>query len=469
MIKLFLEKHKEFIIYFTAALAIIIFYPKWTVDDSAILFRYADNFRNHSQLNWNVGEYFEGYTGVLLLLILIVSPLKYIITAYAIGALSYLFGGYVLYKYTRNRAVRILVMISYLSAPALLTHAFSGLETMLFIFLFLLALYAFREGKDKLIYLSLILISLARPEGVLFSLLILASVRKKNISVIYLIFIGAYLIFKFYYYGNVLPNSFYHKGLAPQQFKSNLIEFSEYFLLYLSVPLIIINYGYRKRLIKIQWWIPVMFAAVIMYYLNCHLAMNYSYRFYIQMFPLVLIMMASVQSLPNKLVLPLIILQLSFYAYSLNKELNYINDERMINNDMVQTANFIDANYTKNKKLCVYTDAGYIPFLTKMETLDLNGLLNKEITENEYKNNHSNYDLQTRCTLTFIYKLNYLYSFNPDVLVISSNYSDSPNTGVFTQLMLSDSRFRQFEFIKKYGSTLSSGQKYYQFIYEKIL
>ncbi|MGD1048590.1 MAG: hypothetical protein ABR899_07560, partial [Candidatus Krumholzibacteriaceae bacterium] len=38
--------------------------PRWVVDDSFILFRYADNLANHGELNWNLGEKpVEGYTG----------------------------------------------------------------------------------------------------------------------------------------------------------------------------------------------------------------------------------------------------------------------------------------------------------------------------------------------------------------------------------------------------------------------
>lgn len=77
-----MTKHKDLILYLLPALVIALIYPKWCVDDAAILFRYADNFRHSGQLNWNLGEYFEGYTGTTLLMALIASPFDYLMTAH---------------------------------------------------------------------------------------------------------------------------------------------------------------------------------------------------------------------------------------------------------------------------------------------------------------------------------------------------------------------------------------------------
>jgi len=53
------------------ALAALYSFPKWTVDDAYITYRYAENLANFGALTWNVGEKpVEGYTGVALPLIL---------------------------------------------------------------------------------------------------------------------------------------------------------------------------------------------------------------------------------------------------------------------------------------------------------------------------------------------------------------------------------------------------------------
>ena len=54
-----------------SAAAILFVFPKWTVDDAFITYRYAANLADHGELNWNVGEDpVEGYTGVLLPVVL---------------------------------------------------------------------------------------------------------------------------------------------------------------------------------------------------------------------------------------------------------------------------------------------------------------------------------------------------------------------------------------------------------------
>ncbi|HLZ09167.1 MAG TPA: hypothetical protein VKT80_11300, partial [Chloroflexota bacterium] len=42
-------------------------YPRWTVDDAYIVFRYAKHLVEHGQLTWTVGaDPVEGYTGIVL-------------------------------------------------------------------------------------------------------------------------------------------------------------------------------------------------------------------------------------------------------------------------------------------------------------------------------------------------------------------------------------------------------------------
>ena len=49
------------------AAVVLALFPKWTVDDAFITYRYAENLAHHSELTWNVGEEpVEGYTGVAL-------------------------------------------------------------------------------------------------------------------------------------------------------------------------------------------------------------------------------------------------------------------------------------------------------------------------------------------------------------------------------------------------------------------
>jgi arabinofuranosyltransferase len=130
-------------------LTVLIAFPKWTVDDAYIAFRFAENLVHHSVLTWNVGEEaVEGYTGVALPVILAlffkigVSP---VLGSHIIGVFSFLLGGFILYSYGTllglNRkiasfpfqaSIREVLLLLYFTAPFMYTHAFSGLETVLF-------------------------------------------------------------------------------------------------------------------------------------------------------------------------------------------------------------------------------------------------------------------------------------------------------------------------------------------------
>ena len=166
------------ITFITVILTILILFPKQIVDDSYILFRYAENFKNGNGLVWNVGEYTESYTGILLILFYIISPLSYIITAYIIGVVSFLLGGYIIYLIAKESPVKWLLLVCYSISPAIYVHVFSGLETCLFMTLSLAAIYSWRENKEHWLLLVTILLFLCRPEGIIYAILL--SIKNKG-------------------------------------------------------------------------------------------------------------------------------------------------------------------------------------------------------------------------------------------------------------------------------------------------
>jgi arabinofuranosyltransferase len=62
--------HKEYVAFASVVIIVVTIlavFPKWTVDDAYITFRYANNLVRHGEFTFNVGEDpVEGYTGVLL-------------------------------------------------------------------------------------------------------------------------------------------------------------------------------------------------------------------------------------------------------------------------------------------------------------------------------------------------------------------------------------------------------------------
>jgi Gpi18-like mannosyltransferase len=156
---------------------ILYFFPKFTVDDSAILFRYADNFKETGSLVWNTGEYLESYTGLVLLLFLIVSPLPYILTVHIVGVISFLIGGYILYLLLKDSIVKEVILFCYLFSPTIYVHVYSGLETVLFTTLTLASIYFWKEQRKYCLLVSLVVLTLTRPEGIILSILLLINQR----------------------------------------------------------------------------------------------------------------------------------------------------------------------------------------------------------------------------------------------------------------------------------------------------
>lgn len=213
-------------------------------DDVFITFRYVNNFLEGEGLVFNPGEQIEGYTNFLWVLLL--SALGKLGIDYIRFAqyLSAFFGAGVLIiiYFIALRFMPSKENYKYLSAiiPSLLL-AFNGgfvywsisaMETSMFLFLIFAGLLSFLSGGDSgkknfITPLLFLLASLTRPEGVYYyGVIILFDLfynrekgksvfhikRKKFIEIgIYAIPLIIYLLWKFYYYGNILPNTFYAK------------------------------------------------------------------------------------------------------------------------------------------------------------------------------------------------------------------------------------------------------------------
>ncbi len=204
-------------------------------DDAFISFRYIRNFLDGFGLVFNLGERVEGYTNffwIILLALLAKLGLPLIETARVLGILAGLgtilaatYAARKLYP-TRNWMWILSVPMLLASTGALAYWSGSGLETGLFTFLVAVAAvtYLFRPN------LSLLLIALAtltRPEGALLAFLfgIAGIILKEKSWKTTLVFWGSlallllpYAVFKWFYYGALLPNPFYAKTGFSQEY-----------------------------------------------------------------------------------------------------------------------------------------------------------------------------------------------------------------------------------------------------------
>lgn len=198
-------------------------------DDAYITFRYAENVANGYGLVWNIsGPHTEGYTNFLLVLIL--SPFSLfkadlLIVSQIIGIVSTILTALVIFKFIRqiseSEGWPVAAALLYLLLPFTWANAFSGLETSLFVLLVTSSFYFAQQKKWSGAIILVSLASLTRPEGVLAGAILALAIfgeDKSDRAIVFRVMLtyfvlpmALYAIFKFFYFGDLLPNSFYIK------------------------------------------------------------------------------------------------------------------------------------------------------------------------------------------------------------------------------------------------------------------
>jgi hypothetical protein len=245
--------------------AVAAFGLRWYCDDTFITLRYVDNYLHGHGLVYNEGERVEGYTHFLWLLLLIVlarvgfDPLS---VTMGLGVLSYVgvLAVFCLISYRLNRG-RLAIFVP-LTGLVLAIHrdfliwATGGLETMFFTFLLSLAFYVYffsaapRRGKLLFTSALLILATLSRPDGALIYALAnvflvggcalrgrgvsgaVSDLVTFNLPLVPLM--APYLVWKYLYYGDLLPNTYYAKSAGSFYFDRGFFYLWLYFKPYFT-------------------------------------------------------------------------------------------------------------------------------------------------------------------------------------------------------------------------------------------
>jgi tetratricopeptide (TPR) repeat protein len=215
----------------------------FTQDDAYISYRYVKNFINGHGLVFNPGERVEGYTNFLWIMLLSLFArlgLDMIVVSKILGVLAgavTLFLSYQISLYFFRKKDWFFPLFTPLllaSNSAFAYWSISGLETAFFVMTVLLSVYLYFTN-ERLMVISSALASLIRPEGVLvFGILILHKFffkkdnLKKCLSYVsgFAVLLLPFLLFKIFYYGDLLPNPFYAKtGFSLEYFKTGLAYF----------------------------------------------------------------------------------------------------------------------------------------------------------------------------------------------------------------------------------------------------
>ncbi len=204
------------------------YYWRRTCDDAFISFRYARNFAGGQGLVYNLGERVEGFSNFLWVVLLsvgiklglepvIFSKVLGFFSACAVLALLPVF----FTKLEQDGSLPIISFALLASSSPFAYWAVSGMETLFFAFLLLLAVLVFiNETSSSPDFpwsaVILLLLGLTRPEGVLYTgIMLLWFIRLRTSSLFIkkwlVVFFFPYMLFvvlRLWYYGTLLPNTY---------------------------------------------------------------------------------------------------------------------------------------------------------------------------------------------------------------------------------------------------------------------
>jgi hypothetical protein len=400
---------------------------QFVVDDQFITLRYAHNLIESGIWNWNADKNFvEGYTNFSYAVLAII-PHYFGISAY----LFFKFIGYGLLAVFIIRArslcteplSRFFVTLFLCANPYIYIHFLSGLETPLFMLL-ILEIFI-QSGKiidgekpSGYFYFIALLLPLTRPEGVIFAASAMLVMLYKNkwripnhICFWLILVIGSiYAIWRYDYFGYLLPNTLHAKteyfGIMGSVY--NLLEARYYIVAILITALVI---GNRKFTIATITTALVHLTA----YVFTELAMNYAYRFFMQIYIPLFIYAVYFINQNNKKELSgyfcnkvtayltaLLLIILPNFDYPILS--NHITMGTRMYNSYKKVGDSLNKYKDKSYTLMV-SDAGVIPYYADWKTYDSIGLVDIEIAHN--KNN-----------------IEYMRKISPDVIFMQAKGMD---------------------------------------------
>lgn len=214
-----MKKFLFFILFILIFSIIQIYFWNDICDDSYITFRYVERFLKGKGITFNDGERVEGFSHPLWFFLLsffkLLFPFKIETISQILGFLSSILILFFLYNsFENSKFSKSLSSLFLLTTPAFLYYSSSGLETTLFALLILLVFLYNKNYITSGIFLGLL--SITRPEGVLYGILFFIFNFKKIKKyfyglILFLIPFISYEIFRIIYFNDIFPNTFYAK------------------------------------------------------------------------------------------------------------------------------------------------------------------------------------------------------------------------------------------------------------------
>lgn len=433
----------------------------WTCDDAFISYRYAENLSHGQGLVFNTGERVEGFSNFFWVVLLAFFNIFGISALWVSKILSLCFSllliGFIFktaYASGVGAAGSILCSFLVSSATSLAYFSMSGLETVLYTLLLLLAVYLNIKYKVTpkqktffLLYAVLLLAAITRPEGILFLLVSTVyhlgqGLRQKKCKafkailpapLLVLSVYAGFILFRYVYYSDILPNTFYAKPLGTfvdAGYNAFFVNFSSgltsgsFFLI--PLLLFIVN-----RRFLAQNLYPVLFCliqALFMSYAGDWMAFG---RFFFPIFPLAVVLtLTFLSTFPTssspirwKSRTSILCLVAWIFFAGLNgaqtiKALeNRDNYPYLVMNsaELTKVGKWLKDNFTSDTTIALRRQ-GAIPYYSGMMSIDFLGLTNRKIAQTLFKEN----DMMQESRLIAAY----IVKQKPDLIILFSSKSE---------------------------------------------
>jgi hypothetical protein len=324
------------------------FFARFTVDDAFITWRYGRNLVDFGIWNYNpsLTDLTQAYTNPIYALLSII-PAYFkidVVLFFKLFSVTMLVAFFT-YFYSKTKSL-LMTLMAY-AVPATFIHAFSGLETFLFVTLLVALFISMDEDKPVSSVVFTIMLILTRPEAWLLSLMVplfflirhqvggyrdvkelllspkklfLISAYKKIykkplvILMILVVIMAAYFTIHKMLFGFALPNTFYIK--AGNHFSLKLLIFT----IITVTPLLLLQQSKRLALIVL---FSGFFVIVGFQYTTSSLQMNYAERFWFHILMPIYFILVYVAS-KNDSIIPIVSDKLQRLNLTLNTS-QYIN------------------------------------------------------------------------------------------------------------------------------------------------
>lgn len=437
------------------------------MDDAYISYRYGKNLMEGKGLVYNHGEYVEGYTNFLWTII--TAPFTQIKTvdvsifSSSLGLLLSMVNILLVALISRQFSDKLTGYLKYLILlPALFLAlddsiafwAIGGMEFPMYTLFILGIIYNYfkiNEHKKHLFYLAgfIMLCTLSRPEGNMIILITLAHMflfRKHidNFRKVFFFIIGTYAVFclayygfKYLFYGQLIPNTFYAKGVT--DISMNLVLGTKYLALCIGTRIYIFIFilfiPFKRAFLDLKLSYLLSFVLIYIIYLvvvgGDWMIAN---RFFVPIVPMLYILSTiGFLNVINKISIYLnnekkalkianfssavlgvllFVLTLSLLEY---KQLIIKDNNARYEMQWSMFGKWLKMNTDPNTVIAV-GPAGKIPYYSELYTIDMWGLNNDYIAKTNSKRlqaGHKKFDID------------YVLSLNPEFIIGYAGFTDA--------------------------------------------